>query len=237
MAKAPKQRRGITLDPNAQFAGGIGDPEFEVTLDDDIDSTDPGPDSDDTEPMLSGIPELLAQIRHTSGELNDELDAYRQRQAEQLRQLAQQRELIDAQAEELQRLNGRRRAGARLGVLLTLLAVTGFAATGYHAWPTLKRAAVSMERNAARLDGIEPELHTMDKRLTDYARKLTQISGEVTAVSSEVAGVRADVKLLKTDAPKPEVKPVVPVKYTTQTVQRSYSPYAPYWGGRYRTAR
>jgi septal ring factor EnvC (AmiA/AmiB activator) len=189
MAKPPSKRRGINLDPRADTAAPLDkmtfrSAEFPATA-----ATLPSAGDAPT-----AVPEVLTELRRMSADL----DTRWQHQETQLRQqLEQQRNQIAQQTRQLRSLEQARRSTARLGTLLTLLAVAGISALGFHAWPGLQEVAGNLSRVNTGVSGIAPELQAMQGQLTYLDSGMGEMRGTITSLREEVSGLHAELGTLR----------------------------------------
>jgi TolA-binding protein len=169
MARPPGKRRGITLGARADSASALDllnvQPEASVVTTGNrrgVDSSTAGGDSNATS---EGLSEQLSELRRISAEL----EVLGTTQAEQLRQLGQQRDQIALQIRQLEARGQTPRTSGRLGILLTLLALVGAAAFGFHNWPRLQ---------------------TLAGDLADVSRDLVQLAPDLRGVRGEVGSLK-----------------------------------------------
>ena len=116
MAKPPSKRRGINLDPRADTAAPLDRMAFQTA---DFPATTATSPPAGTAP--EAMPEVLAQLRQMSADLDNRWQHQEKQLRQQRQQLEEQREQIAQQTRQLHSLAQARRSTARLGVLLSLL--------------------------------------------------------------------------------------------------------------------
>lgn len=243
MAKPPSKRRGIKLGARAESAAALerlNVPQSEsVTAE-----SDGNPSLPETgHGRASATPEMMKEQLAELHRLGADLDLYWQRQLDQLqeqsRQLEQQRAEIAQQTRQLQDLKQTQRSSRRLGVLLSLLALTGMAAAGFHTWPRLQDLASDWNRVSAGLVQLAPRLEVVHGQVASLASDMEQIGGDMTTLRKDVSENRSDAGSSSRVANAvPEGKPVAQTKAASvrnaaYTVPRDRSSTThPYWAMR-----
>ena len=186
MAKPPSKRRGISLDPRADTAAPLDLMTFQSAA---FPAAAPALGSPSARP--AGMPELVAELRRMS----DDLDTRWKAQEEQLQQ---QREQIGLQTRQLQSLEKSRRSAARLGSLLAIVALVGIAALGFQGWLRFQDLASNTSRMNASLGQVTMELQALQGRLTDLDSGMGQMDSTIAALREEVSQVHSELGSLGT---------------------------------------
>jgi len=239
MAKPPSKRRGIKLGARADSAAALellNAPQSDsVTASDDNSSL---PDTGDGQ--ASATPEMMKEQLAELHRLGADLDLYWQRQLDQMQEqarlLEQQRTEIAQQTRQLQALKQNHQRSRRLGVLLSLLAVTGLAAAGVHTWPRLQDLANDWNRVSTGVVQLAPQLEVVHGQVASLTSDMDQIGSDVTTLRKDVSEIRSDAgSPSRVAAAVPEGKPVAKTKAAiartaVYTVPRNRSSRAhPYW--------
>jgi hypothetical protein len=203
MAKAPTKRRGITLGARADNPAALDLLNVEQPV---TSSIDPAPDQArapadgagaDPSVVLDGLREQLADLRRMNAELDSHWQARADRQQEQLRQIERECDEIAAQAARLQALAQSRRRPGRLGVLLSLLAVVGVAALGFHTWPRVQEVAGELNRVSTGVAELAPKLHSVRGELSALSSEMGQMGTAVASLREDVSGARTELGSLR----------------------------------------
>jgi len=200
MAKPPSKRRGITLghlnDGGAALDAFKPQPAASVPLGSDRPCGPAGLRGGDSEIAAAPLAEQILQLTH----MNAELGRQWQRQAEalqtQMQELERQREQIARQARQLQTLEQGRHASRRVGVLLTLLILSGSALVASHTWPRLQEVVVELDRLGMAVTQIAPQLQGVRGDVASIASRMGQIGqmgSAVAALRDEVSAVHSDL--------------------------------------------
>ncbi len=192
MAKPTNKRRGINLDPRADTAAPLDKMTFQTA---DFPATAPTAPPAGAAP--TAMPEVLGQLRRMSSDLDTRWQRQEQQLRQQRQQLEQQRDQIAQQTRQLSSLEQARKSTARLGVLLTLLAVVGISALGFHGWPRLQEVAGNLSRVNTGVNGIAPELQAIQGQLTYLDSGMGQMRGTIASLREEVSGLHSDLGSLR----------------------------------------
>jgi septal ring factor EnvC (AmiA/AmiB activator) len=192
MAKPPSKRRGINLDSRADTAEPLDRMTFQTA-----DFPASAPTSPPAGAAPTAMPEVLAQLRRMSADLDSRWQHQEEQLRQQRQQLEQQREQIAEQTRQLRSLEQARRSTARLGFLLTLLAVVGVSALGFHGWPRLQEVAGNLSRVNTGVSDIAPELQAMQGQLTYLDSGMGQMRGTIASLREEVSGLHSELGSLR----------------------------------------
>jgi prefoldin subunit 5 len=240
MAKAPSKRRGITLGPRADQTASLefllGQPGVPGSP-----ASDQAPGGPQAAPGTDAdrMPPELAELRR----LNADLDTRWQRHAEQLhehlQQLEQQRDQLALQGQQLQSLEQTRQSAGRLGVLLSLLALAGVSALGFHTWPQLQQVSADLSRVTADVRQLGPGLEAVRLQVASLTSDLGTVGSTVASLRQNVAGVRSDLgSLRRTVDTLPKSRGLMEADASgtgspAQAIPRQVAVMAhPYWGAR-----
>lgn len=196
MAKPPSKRRGIKLGARADSAAALellNAPQSDsVTAESDGNSSLP----ETGDGQASATPKMMKEQLAELHRLGADLDLYWQRQLDQMQeqslQLEQQRTEIAQQTRQLQALKQTQQRSRRLGVLLSLLAVTGLAAAGFHTWPRLQDLAGEWNRVSTGVVRLAPQLEVVHGQVASLTSDMDQIGSDVTTLRKDVSEIRSD---------------------------------------------
>ncbi len=242
MAK-PHKRRGISLEPrpdntdlnhlNMQTEAAMPQAQPEA----------PEEPAGEAEADINDVvPELLGEIRRMNSQLGQELENQWSRQDAQLEQLEAQRQQIAEQSLQLQSLQNRKQTTARVGVLISLLALSCIIAAAAYVWPRFESLSGNLDQAIADMQRINPDVQAAQVKIGALAAEISQMDGGIAALRQQVVSINSDMgKLQKTLAalPKKQAEPVQPVKtsqprYATQKASATRTVNNNYWNRIYR---
>jgi prefoldin subunit 5 len=197
MARPPSKRRGITLGTRADSPDALDLLNIQPASSLSPASDQTGSAADDTGDDPAAATEALHKQLAELQRRNADLDKRWRDQAEQMRQLEEQRNQVALQTSRLQAMDQKRQRSGRLGVLLSLLALSAIAALGYHTWPRLEYMAGDLNRMTTGVAQISPQLQAVRGEVTSLSSNVGQMGSDMASLRQDVSGMSSDLVSLR----------------------------------------